>query len=134
MSVVIRKLANLSTTLENKLKTVGIRDSDDLLRACKSAGAIEHLAASVGVEAREITHLVHRAELARIRGIGDAYAQLLEAAGVRTVGELATRCPEDLRDQFSRINDEQKLVGRVPALAMVNGWVTKAQRLHKPSE
>ncbi len=134
MSVVIHKLPGVNPTLESKLKGFGIKDSDDLLRFCKSVAAIEHLAASTDVDVREITRLVHRAELARIRGVGDAYTQLLEAAGVRTVGDLAARCPEDLRDQFNRINGEQKLVGRVPALAMVNGWVMKAQRLHRTLE
>ncbi len=134
MSVVIHKLPGVTPTLESKLKGFGIKDSDDLLRLCKSAASIENLAASMGVDTREIARLVHRAELARIRGVGDAYTQLLEAAGVRTVGDLAARCPEDLRDHFNRINGEQKLVGRVPALAMVNGWVMKAQRLHKALE
>jgi predicted flap endonuclease-1-like 5' DNA nuclease len=134
MSIVIHKLPGVEPTLEAKLKQLGVRDSDDLLRICKSAATINQLAASVELDPKELTRLVHCAELVRIRGIGDAYTQLLEAAGVKTISDLATRHPQDLRDQFNRINGERKLVGRVPALAMVNGWVLKAQRLHKTLE
>lgn len=134
MSIVIHKLPGVDSAIETKLKELGIKDSDDLLRACSSVVAINKLAASAELDSKELTRLVHRADLARLRGVGDAYTQLLEAAGVRTLGDLAARCPEDLREQFGRINGEQRLVGRVPALAMVNGWVMKAQRLHRTLE
>lgn len=129
MSVVLGKLYGIRPDLEAKLKTLGIRDSDDLLRFCASPSAIAELARAVGVEPHIIGQLVHRADLARIRGIGEIYTMLLEQAGVSTLTDLAQRCPEDLRAQFARINTEQQLVGRVPALAMVNGWVMKARRL-----
>jgi hypothetical protein len=57
---------------------------------------------------------------------------LLEAAGVNTVQDLAVRSPEQLRGQFERINETAQIVGRVPALPMVNGWVTKAQKGTQP--
>lgn len=129
MSVVLGKLYGMQPDLEAKLKMLGIRDSDDLLRFCTSSSAVDELSRAVGVEPHVISQLVHRADLARIRGIGEAYTMLLEQAGVSTLTDLAQRCPEDLRSEFARINREQQLVGRVPALAMVNGWVTKARRL-----
>jgi predicted flap endonuclease-1-like 5' DNA nuclease len=131
MAVVLHKLYGVEPTLENKLKERGIKDSEDLLKHCGSPAELGQLAEATGVEPVVLKQLVHRADLARIRGVGEAYTQLLEAAGVSTLGDLAERCPEDLRDQFTRINGEHKLVGRVPALAMVNGWVTKAKRLPK---
>ena len=73
--------------------------------------------------------LLHRAELARIRGIGETYTMLLEEVGVNTTRELAATAPDDLRVRLTRINTDKKLVGRVPAQAMVNGWVSKAQRM-----
>ena len=73
--------------------------------------------------------LLHRAELVRIRGIGETYTMLLEEAGVTTARDLAATAPDDLRARLTRINADKKLVGRVPAQAMVNGWVSKAQRM-----
>lgn len=129
MAVVLNRLYGIQTDLEVALRSRGIRDTDDLLRIGRSSAGMTELARLLGVEPQVIARLVHRADLARIRGIGEAYTMLLEAAGVQTLGDLAKRSPEELRDQFSRINSERQLVGRVPALAMVNGWVSKAQRL-----
>lgn len=129
MGLVLSKLYGVSPELEAKLKAQGIKDTDDLLLKCGSELAISALAAKLEVEQGIIVRLVHRANFARIRGIGEAYTVLLEAAGVNTMDELARRCPEELRTSLTRLNEEHKLVGRVPALAMVNGWVTKAQRL-----
>jgi predicted flap endonuclease-1-like 5' DNA nuclease len=129
MRVVLGRLYGIQPELEARLKVLGIRDSDDLLRFCATPSSVANLARATGVEVHVIRQLVHRADLTRIRGIGETYTMLLEEAGVGSLKELATRCPEDLRAQFSAINRERQLVGRVPALAMVSGWVTKARRL-----
>lgn len=129
MSVVLGRLYGMQPDLEAKLKAFGIKDSSDLLRFCTSTSAIFELARALGVEPHVIGQLAQRADLARIRGIGGTYTMLLEKAGVNTLNDLATRSPEDLRAQFTRINNEHQLVGRVPALAMVNGWVAKARCL-----
>lgn len=127
--IIIGKLHGVHPELEAKLKARGIKNSEELLRECRLRGGVEALADYLGADPNTIKQLVYRADLARIRGIGEAYTGLLEAAGIRSVQDLADRSPEDLRSQFTRINNERKLVGRVPALAMVNGWVNKARRL-----
>ncbi len=129
MAVVLSKLYGINPELESKLKALGIKDSNDLLEFFTNGTSVEDLAHTVGAERRVIAQLMHRADLARIRGIGETYTMLLEEAGVSSLTDLAKRSPETLRAQFTNINSERKLVGRVPALAMVNGWVTKARRL-----
>jgi hypothetical protein len=53
---------------------------------------------------------------------------LLEAAGVKTVEAsrfaIPNNCARSSRTSMRRL----KSWGRVPALPMVNGWVTKAQK------
>jgi predicted flap endonuclease-1-like 5' DNA nuclease len=129
MCVIIHKLYGIEPTLEMKLKARGIKDSEDLLLACRTPREAAELARSVDIEVAVLMRLLHRAELARIRGIGETYTRLLEEAGVATTRELAAVAPDDLRARLTRINAHKKLVGRVPAQAMVNGWVSKAQRM-----
>jgi predicted flap endonuclease-1-like 5' DNA nuclease len=129
MSVIIHKLYGVEPTLEAKLKAQGIKDSEDLLRACRTPREAAELSLSSDIEVSVLMRLLHRAELARIRGIGETYTMLLEEAGVNTTRELAAAAPDDLRVRLTRINTDKKLVGRVPAQAMVNGWVSKAQRM-----
>ncbi len=129
MSVVLDKLYGLKPDLGVKLKALGIKDNDDLLQFCKTPADIIELARLTGVEPQEITRLVQRADLARIRGLGGTYMRLLEEAGIQSAADLAGHSPEELRERLLRLNQQRRLVGRVPALAMVNGWVTKARRL-----
>jgi chlorosome envelope protein I len=128
MAVVLAKLYGVDRDLETRLKSRGIKDSEDLLLRYRACGGLGGLAADLGLDEETVRRLVNRAQLARIRGIGEAYTMLLEAAGVKTVQDLAVREPEQLRSQFENINDAARIVGRVPALPMVNGWVTKAQK------
>ena len=129
MCVIIHKLYGIEPTMEMRLKARGIKDSEDLLLACRTPRDAAELARSAGTDVSVLMRLLHRAELARIRGIGESYTILLEEAGVSTTRDLAAVAPDDLRATLTRINADKKLVGRVPAQAMVNGWVSKAQRM-----
>lgn len=129
MSVVLDKLYGVKPDLSAKLKALGIKDNDDLLQFCKTPADIIELARITGMAPQEITRLVYRADLVRIRGIGGTYIKLLEEAGIESAADLAKHSPEDLRERLINLNRQRRLVGRVPALAMVSGWVAKARRL-----
>lgn len=129
MAVVLTKLYGVNRELELRLKTKGVKDSDDLIALCQKNGGITSVSQETGIDAETLRCLVNRAHLVRIRGIGEAYTMLLEEAGVNSVSDLADQSPEKLRGQLEQINESRKVVGRVPALAMVNGWVNKAQKL-----
>ncbi len=129
MAVVLNRLNGMSRDIVSKLKAQGIKNSKDLLDACRTPAERAELAKRMEMDPNLILVLTHRADLARIRNIGGVYGRLLEEAGVDTVGELANRQPESLRAQLNEINAQKRMAGRVPAQAMVNGWVSKAQKL-----
>jgi predicted flap endonuclease-1-like 5' DNA nuclease len=129
MTMMLNKLYGMDDLAEARLKAYGIKYTDDLLAACSSPSDLQSLATATGVDAEYLTIISQRADLERIRGIGDAYITLLEEIGVRSANELAAMKPEDLRDRLNKANEEKRLVGRIPALAMVNGWVRRAQYL-----
>ncbi len=72
---------------------------------------------------------VNRADLFRIPGIGEEYSDLLEAAGVDTVVELAQRRPEVLHARLGDANAARKLVRQLPTLDQVRSWVEHAKSL-----
>ena len=129
MTMMLNKLYGMQDDAESRLKARGIKYTDDLLTACDKADGINQLAQATGVDPSYLTTIYHRADLERIRGIGDAYIILLEEVGVCSAKDLAAVKPEDLRDRLNKANEEKKLVGRIPAPAMVNGWVKRAQYL-----
>lgn len=129
MAVVLIKLYGVDRELELKLKARGVKDSEDLIVLSQQCDSVEMLAVELGIDPETLRSLVNRAQLVRIRGIGEAYTMLLEEAGVKSVAQLAAKSPHELRGTLEQINENRKVVGRVPALAMVNGWVNKAQKL-----
>ena len=65
----------------------------------------------------------------RVEGVGEQYSDLLAAAGVETVLELAQRVPEHLHRKLVEVNEAKKLVRHVPSLEHVAGWVEHAGKL-----
>jgi predicted flap endonuclease-1-like 5' DNA nuclease len=129
MATLIGKLRGLSYELETKLRERGIRTSDQLLDAARTPAGRKELAAYAGVEVRAILELANRADLARVKGIGGVFSDLLEHAGVDTVKELATRRPDNLYARLVEINAQERLAGRAPTRNAVQAWVAYAKEL-----
>ena len=72
---------------------------------------------------------VNHADLCRVKGVGGEYAEILEAAGVDSVPELAQRNAANLAAKMEEVNAEKKLVRSVPSEKMVEGWVEQAKSL-----
>nr|WP_290665180.1 DUF4332 domain-containing protein [Ardenticatena sp.] len=129
MGVTLRELRGMTPQIETKLKALGVKNSDDLLAMAKTPAARRDLAAKLGVDPSVVLELANRADLARIHGIGGVYSDLLEAAGVDTVKELARRNPKNLHATIITLNTAKRLAGRVPSLKMVTTWVEQAKTL-----
>ena len=134
MATLIGKLRGLSYELETKLRERGIRTSDQLLDAARTPAGRKELAAYAGVEARVILELANRADLARVKGIGGVFSDLLEHAGVDTVRELAIRRPDNLYAKLVEINTQKSLAGRAPTQTAVMEWVAQAKDLPRKLE
>lgn len=72
---------------------------------------------------------MNHADLFRVKGVGEEYADLLEAAGVDTVPELAQRNPGSLYQKLIEVNREKELVRKLPSEAQVKDWVEQAKQL-----
>ena len=131
MTISIGKLKGMSARLEAKLKERGIYNSDQFLGTTQTPAERQALAEYAGVGSRAILELANRADLARVRGIGGVFSNLLEHAGVDTVKELATRRPDNLHAKLLEINAQRELAGRLPTLDMVQDWVAQAKNLPK---
>ena len=131
MKVRMTELRGVTTDLHSSLREHGMKDSDQLLDVGRTLVGRKELASKTGADPKYILELVNRADLARIRGIGSAYSNLLEEAGVDTVKELATRRADNLFAKLLEVNAAKKLVGRTPTQQMVQDWVNQAKELPK---
>jgi len=112
-----------------KLKEAGVGSTRALIEKGATAKGRKELAKKARVSEKLILEWVNHVDLFRIRGIASEYADLLEGAGVDTVRELAQRKPENLFQKLEMINQEKKLVRRLPTVDQVRNWVEQAKRL-----
>lgn len=114
---------------EETLRAHGIKSVEKLLQTCSTKKGRTELAEATGISEKLILTWTNHADLFRIKGVAGQYAELLEAAGVDTVVELATRNAENLCKKMQQINDEKALVRNVPRLVQVEDWVKQASLL-----
>jgi hypothetical protein len=72
---------------------------------------------------------VTAADRMRVKGVGWEYAELLCAAGVKTVNELKFRNPQKLVVRMTQANNRRKLVRLLPSVKVVQRWIENAQKL-----
>ena len=127
-------IEGIGPTYAEKLQTIGINNSDNLLDAGKTPNGRKDLAEKTGISSKLIMEWVNLCDLIRIKGVGEEYSDLLEAAGVDTVVELATRNAENLHKKMLEVNEEKKLVRSTPTLDQVTAWVDEAKTLPRGIE
>jgi uncharacterized membrane protein HdeD (DUF308 family)/predicted flap endonuclease-1-like 5' DNA nuclease len=113
------------------LSAQGVDSVEALLEAGSTPQGRKELAEKSGISAKLILTWVNHADLMRIRGVGGEYAELLEAAGVDTVPELSRRNAENLHSKFVEVNEEKKLVRRIPNEEKVKEWIEEAKGLDR---
>ncbi len=129
MSTQLNDLRGITDETADKLKDLKIKDSDQLLEATKMPLQRKSLAEQLGIPQQEVLRLANSADLSRINGVGGAFSDLLEKAGVDTVKELAMRRADNLHSKITEINDKESLVKQVPSTTQVETWVTEAKAL-----
>jgi predicted flap endonuclease-1-like 5' DNA nuclease len=112
-----------------RLKEANIITVEALLKGGASPQGRQAIAEKTGISGQLILEWVNHADLFRIKGVGSEYADLLECAGVDTIPELAQRNPANLYQKLVQVNQERKLVRRLPTLAQVEAWVEQAKVL-----
>lgn len=125
----IAKIEGIGGTFAGKLAPAGIRTTAALLDKAKDPKGRKALAAETGIDESRILKWANMADLMRIKGVGEEWSELLEAAGVDTVKELKTRRPDNLHARMVEVNAERKLVRQLPSAAAVGRWVEQAKAL-----
>jgi predicted flap endonuclease-1-like 5' DNA nuclease len=124
----------IGPVIGNKFREAGIKDTDSLLENSKKPRQRKILAEKAGISPQNILRLASLVDLYRVSGIGSEYSELLQAAGVSTVPDLARRNPANLRKMLAETNAQKKLARRVPTEKEVGKWVAQAKTLPRNIE
>lgn len=125
----LNEIEGLDESMEQKLKSIGITSEEELVAASATKENRADLANKIDVPEKIILKWANRADLARIKGVGIEYADLLEAAGVDTVPELAQRKADHLLSKLTAVNDEYKFVKKLPTEKQLEDWISQAKEL-----
>ena len=122
-------IEGIGETYATKLQECGIPTQENLLEKGSTVKGRAAIAKDTGLSPKLVSKWVNRADLARVKGIGAEYADLLQRSGVDTVPELAQRNPANLHEKLTAVNTEKKLVRSLPTLSRVEAWVAQATNL-----
>ena len=125
------EIEGIGPSYASALKNAGIDTVEELLETGGAPAGRDTIAEKSGVSAKLILEWVNHADLMRIKGVGSEYADLLEAAGVDSVPELAQRNAASLTEKLEAANETKNLVSRVPNEAAVTAWIAEAKTLPK---
>src|SRR5512137_1568737 len=112
-----------------KLTKAGVNTTDALLKAGATPKGRKELAEKTGIGDALLLKWVNHVDLYRIKGVGSEYSELLEAAGVDTVPELAQRKAANLTQKIEEVNKVKKLVRKLPVESQVADWIAQAKKL-----
>ena len=129
MSYPITDIEGIEPDSAATLKSFGIRTTEKLLEAAKNPKGRRDLSEKTGIDEKRILRWANMADRMRIKGVGEEYAELLQAAGVDTVRELKYRNPSNLARAMAQANAKRKLVRVLPSEKAVVRWIEQAKKL-----
>ena len=125
----IATIEGIGPVFAEKLVAAGVKTVEALLDKAKDPKGRKALAEASGIDEKKILNWANKADLMRLKGVGEEYSDLLEAAGVDTVKELKHRNAENLLAKMTEVNEAKKLVRALPTLKAVTDWIEQAKVL-----
>lgn len=130
----VEEIEGIGPALGEKLRAAGINTVDKLLEKAATKKQRQSLAQETGISEKQILKFTNMADLFRLNGVGQEYAELLEVAGVDTVPELAQRNAANLTAKMEEVNEAKNLTRKTPSTAEVEKWIAQAKELPRVIE
>jgi predicted flap endonuclease-1-like 5' DNA nuclease len=129
MSYDIKQIEGIGVIYGERLVSHGIHTTTDLLEKAGAKFQRQQLSTATEIPESLILTWVNHADLMRIDGIAGHFSELMEAAGVDTVKELAHRNAEHLHEKMIEVNNQYGLTGKVPSAEHLAQMIGQAKKL-----
>lgn len=126
MKYKIIDIEGIGNVYAEKLTAMGITTTDDLLKAGLTEVGRDLIAEKTGIPSKLIYKWTNQADLFRVNGIGPQFAELLNAAGVNSVGQLAAQKAPELEAKLKDIDEHLGLTRRVPSVGELETMISLA--------
>ena len=128
-SLHLSKVRGTNLQMRTRLKCCGVTNSHQLLQAAGPFRARVVLSGKTGIEMAALAYITKRADLARVKGIGATFTDMLEVMRVDTVERLAAWAPDALHRTLHDFNRAERFARRAPTPEEIEDWVTQARKL-----
>ena len=118
----------VSAVAQERLAEAGVTNTRGLLEALRTPTQRAAMLPMLELTAPETLALARQLEFLQLDGVGPKASQLLIAAGVTSVADLAKRSPEVLLPLLADANEARGIAGVNPALEHVTQWVEAAEK------
>jgi predicted flap endonuclease-1-like 5' DNA nuclease len=122
-------IEGIGPTYAAKLNELGIFTTTDLLEKGAAKKDRAAIAEKTSIPESLILTWVNHSDLFRIKGVASQFSELLEAAGVDSVKEFATRVAENLHTKLIETNKKYGLSGKVPSIESLKEMIGHAKKL-----
>jgi predicted flap endonuclease-1-like 5' DNA nuclease len=122
-------IRGIGTDYAEQLAAIGITTPGELLEQGATPRGRQAIVEQSGISGRLILEWVNYVDLFRVNGVTSEYADLLAAAGVDTLVELAMSNPDSLQRSLAALNESRQLLGEPPTPSLVKEWVEQAKNL-----
>ena len=129
MNYKIIDIQGIGPVYAEKLTAAGIQTVAQLLEKGKTPKGRKELEETTGIRHDLILTWVNHADLFRVKGIGPQFSELLEAAGVDTVKELAHRNAANLEKTLVEVNEKEHRTRRVPSVVELQKMIDLAKEM-----
>ena len=129
MAYKIIDIQGIGPVYAEKLISAGIETVPQLLERGKTPKGRKEIEETTGIRHDLVLTWVNHADLFRVKGIGPQFSELLEAAGVDTVKELAHRNAANLEKTMIEVNEKEHRTKRVPTAGELQKMIDIAKEL-----
>lgn len=129
MAYPLPKIEGIGPVYAAKLLAAGVKETAVSLVKSRARKDRAALAKASVIAAKLILEFANCADLMRVKGIGEEFSELLEAASIDTVPEIAQRKPENLVPLLGKAATGK--VRQAPTVAQVKAWVEHAKTLER---
>ena len=124
----IEQLPGLSKTNQEQLKSLGINNTQDLLKITKTKENKQHLANQLKCQLQLISKWAALADLARVPSVGCDYCGLILHSGIISVNQLAQTSVSFLHRQILKLQVATlQRKDLCPSPDVVKTWINEAR-------
>jgi predicted flap endonuclease-1-like 5' DNA nuclease len=126
------EIIGIGEVYAQKLNEVGLKYTDEYLKATAKRYDRLKLAEKTGISAKLLLTWANHVDLMRIMGVGPKQSNWLEAVGVDSMKELGHRVVTNLYPRLeiaNNIDPKRKFVQRMPSAKTVQSWIDASKTL-----